>query len=318
MAIGIGIFATSLPLFFEQKKSSFDYLRSKGFKIIEASNLRKTTGHTAGSIKERLEGLYELLENPEVDILMAYWGGSNTNQLLPFLDYSKFSKYKKPVIGFSDTSAILIAINKFTGIKTFMGPAGITFDKPEPFEYSFEYFKKLVVDNEKECLIEDSVQFADDEYYLREDSNHRIKQKNEGRKVFRQGVAEGEIIASNLQTLLVLAGTKFFPDLEGKILFIEEEENTNVSMTHRFFTHLSQVFDLKKLRGICIGRFATKTGFTKKDPEESIYEEVFGDLQIPIIYNLNFGHTDPLFTIPIGAKAFIDTEKNIIKIFNRD
>lgn len=314
MVLTIGIIATSTPLSSEKKESDFSYLKSKGIKIIEAKNLRKKTGHTAGSIMERVESIHELLKNKKIDILMAYWGGANTNEILPYLDYSLFSKFNKPIIGFSDTSAMLLAINKLAGINTFMGPGGISFDKPEPFEYTYDYFKKIFIENQKNIEIKDSEEFADDQYFLREDSNHRIKIKNAGRNVFRHGSVKGKIIASNLQTLLVLAGTKFFPDLKGKVLFLEEAEDENTQMIHRFFTHLSQVVDLNTLAGICIGRFASQSGFSKEDSEEMIYNTVFKDIKIPIIYNLDFGHTDPLFTIPIGGEAIIDTKKNLLQI----
>ncbi|MDE1849023.1 MAG: LD-carboxypeptidase [Nanoarchaeota archaeon] len=314
MTITIGMFATSSPLSPKRKKSDFAYLRSKGFEIVEAKNLRKKTGHSAGSIMERVEEIHKLLKNKKVDILMAYWGGANTNQLLNYLDYSLFAKFNKPIIGFSDTTALLLSVNKFSGITTFLGPAGITFDKPSPFEYTFDYFKKILIEKEKDILIEDSKEFADDQYFLRKDSNHRIKNKNGGRKVFRGGSARGKIIAGNLQTLLVLSGTKFFPDLRGKILFIEEAEEENTQMIHRFFTQLSQIIDLNTLAGICIGRFSSQSGFSNTDSEEMIYEDVFKGIKIPILYNLDFGHTDPMFTIPIGGEAIIDTDKNILEI----
>jgi len=317
MTLTIGIFATSTSLFQEKKESDFKYLKSKGFSIIEADNLRKKDGHSAGSIKERVEAFHSLIKNKDVDILLAYWGGANTNQLLPYFDYELIKQYNKPIIGFSDTTALLLAIQKFSKIVTYLGPAGITFDKPEPFDYTYDYFKKLIIDKKEEIEIEDSKQYADDLYFLRKDCDHRILQQNVGRKVFKHGKAKGEIIAGNLQTLLVLTGTKYFPNLKGKILFIEEEESANTQMVHRFLTQLSQIMELNTLGGICIGRFASQTGFSKDDSEEMIYGDVFKNINIPIIYNLDFGHTDPMFTLPIGGIAIIDTKQGIIKIINR-
>lgn len=291
-------------------------MKSKGFNIIEADNLRKKTGHTAGTIKERVDAIHKLLRDDNVDILLAYWGGANTNEILPHLDYELFKQYKKPIVGFSDTTALLLAVNKICNIKTYIGPSGITFDKPDPFEYTYEYFEKLLLNKESEILIKDSEYFADDLYFLRKDSDYRIKNRNEGRKVFSHGCIEAEIIAGNIQTLLVLAGTRFFPDLKGKVLFLEEEEGQGTDMIHRFFTHLSQVIDLNDLAGICIGRFCSQSGFSEDDSEEMIYNEVFKNLDIPIIYNLDFGHSDPMFTLPIGGKVLIDTKKNILKIIN--
>ena len=309
----IGIFCTSDPLVRSKKETDYSYLKQKGFEVIEQDQVRKRTGHTAGSILERVGAINELLRDKSVDILMAYWGGANTNQILPHLDYDLFKKFPKPIVGFSDTSALLLAVNKLSGIKTYMGPAGITFDKPQPFDYTFDYFCRTVVNQEKIVEIQDSPTYADDLYFLRKDSDHRIIKDNSGRKVFKDGKAEGEVCASNLQTLMVLAGTKFFPDLKDKILFLEESEDENPSMVHRFLTHLSQVVDLRSLRGMCVGRFAEQSGFKSENSEEMIYEDLCGGLNIPIIYNLDFGHTDPLFTIPLGATARIDTKAKLLE-----
>jgi len=310
----IGVFATSSPVDRPPNEKDYQYLKSKGLEIVEHPQVRKVYGHTAGTIQERVSALEDFLKDDRIEILMAYWGGANTNQILPYLNYDLFKKYPKPIIGFSDTTALLLAVNKLAGIKTYMGPAGVTFDKPDPFEYSFKYFKKILIDNESEIIIKDSKNFADDLYFLREDSDHRILQSNDGRKIFKHGKARGQIVAGNLQTLLVLMGTKYYPDLKGKILFIEEDESSSVSMIHRFLTQLSQSINLNELKAILIGRFASQSGFNEKDSEEQIYEDVFKDVNIPIVYNLDFGHTDPLFTIPIGGRAVVNTKNNELKI----
>lgn len=311
--VKIGIFCPSNPLARSPKPTDYQFLISKGLEVYEHPQVRIRQNHFAGTIQDRVDAIHSMLKDDSINILMAFWGGANTNQILPYLDYELFKKYPKPIIGFSDVTALLLAVNKLTGIKTYMGASGITFDKPEPFEYSFEYFKKVVIEKDREVVVKDSPIYADDQYFLRPDNDHRIKQKNTGSKVYKHGKAEGKIIAANLQTLLVLAGTKYFPDLNNKVLFLEEAEDEDPSMIHRFFTHLSQVIDLKILAGIAIGRFASQSGFKEANTEEMIYDDLFKDLNIPIIYNLDFGHTDPLFTIPIGGSVVMDTEKHLLK-----
>lgn len=310
----VGIFSpSSSAKFIENNPLRYSYLKDNVINVYEHPQTLMLTAHTAGSIKDRINAIYDLLKDPKIDILMAYWGGANTNELLPHLDFEMFKKYEKPIVGYSDTSALLLTVNKFAGIKTYMGPCGVTFDKLSPFKYSLDYFKKVIIEKQKEVIINDSETYADDEYWLKENPTKREIKKNEGRKIYKEGEAEGEILASNLQTLMVLAGTKYFPNLENKILFLEEEELQPTSMIHRFFTHLSEVCDLQKVKGICIGRFCEKSGFSKDDPETFIYDRVFSSLNIPIIYNLDFGHSDPLFTIPIGGKCYINTKENVIK-----
>jgi len=308
----IGIFCSSNPLARSPKPTDYTFLKSKGLEISEHPQVRIRNNYLAGTIQERADAIHSFLKDDSVDVLMAFWGGANTNQILPYLDYDLFKQFPKPIIGFSDTTALLLAVNKLSGVRTYMGPSGITFDKPQPFEYSYEYFKRIVLDKEQEVTIVDSPDFADDQYFLRPDNDHRILQSNAGRKVYKKGATEAGVVAANLQTLLVLAGTQYFPDLSGKILFLEEAESEDPSMIHRFFTQLTQVIDLNTLAGICIGRYASQSGFKEGKTEEMIYDDVFADLSIPILYNLDFGHTDPLFTIPIGARARIDTENNIL------
>lgn len=313
--IKIGIFCTSTPLTKTKSENDYKFLKSKGIEIFEHPQVRIRDRHMAGSIKNRVIALHEMLKDPSIDILMAYWGGTNTNQILPYLDYDLFKKFPKPIVGFSDTSALLTAVNKISGVTTYMGPAGISFDKPQPFNYSYDYLKRIVFDGENDVEIEDSDVYADDLYFLRSDSDHRIIEQNHGRKVFKEGLADAEVYASNLQTLLVLAGTKFFPNLENKVIFLEEAESEGVSEVHRYLTHLSQVINLNTVAGVCIGKFASQTKFSDVSTEEMLYLDVFGDLNIPIIYNLNFGHTDPMFTIPIGGRVKIDTKNKKIVFY---
>lgn len=309
----IGIFVTSTPVFGDNEK--YIFLKKHGYEIFEHPSARIRSAYIAGDIKTRVNELYDLLEDDSIDILMGFWGGFNTNQILPFLDYEKFKKYPKPIVGYSDISALLLAVHKMAGIKTYMGPAAISFEKKNKYEYSLDYLERVIIKKEKEIIIKDSPTFVDDLTFITGDIKTQRKQKSKGRKIYKEGIAEGKIIASNLQTLLVLAGTPYFPDLKNKILFLEEDEEAPVQMIHRFFTHLSQVINLKEIKGICIGRYSKNSGFNKQNTEEFIYDDVFSKLKIPIIYNLDFGHTDPLITIPIGGKAYINTYENIIKFY---
>lgn len=312
----IGIFASSAPIIGERNKESYRVLEKLGFEIFEHSQCRLVyNDYIAGTIKQRVDAIHELFLDKTVDLIMAYWGGQNTNEILPFLDYKLINKNKKPVIGYSDTTALLLALYKKTKCPTFIGCSGISFIKPEPISYTINYFKKLFINKEKLIIIEDSDEYADDEYYLKKPPFNKIREvkKNEGRKIFRHGVVAGEVIGANIQTLLILAGTKYFPSMENKILFLEEaEECDSPAKLHRFLTHLTQVVKLDKIKGICFGRFVAQTNIKDDKQLKQIFEDVFGKFKMPILYNLDFGHSDPSFIVPNGATCFIDTQKNIL------
>lgn len=284
----------------------YTYLREKGFKILEGESVKKLTSyHTAGSIEDRVNDIHAFLENDEVTCIMAFWGGFNSNQLLDSLNYDLIREKKKIFIGYSDITALTTAITTKTGLVTFSGPGVISFAKPQPFEYTWSYFEKVCMSS-KEVVISPSEKYADDLYFLREDDDHRILKVNEGVKMYKDGHTEGEIVAGNLQTLLVLQGTEYLPVMKGKILFIEEDETSTPAHVDRFFCQMKQLGWLDEISGVVVGRFTEQSQFSDEDTFQSILDRYLKDVTYPVLYNADFGHSDPMFTIPNGGKCSID------------
>lgn len=310
----IGIFAASSQL--KQEARTYDFLTRNGMEVYEHPVcIKNIDGYLAGSATDRVDALHELFVDSSVDIIMSFWGGLNTNQILPKLNYDLIYSNYKPIIGYSDTTALLLAIWEKTKKITYLGPSGITFLKPEPLQYTYDYFQRTVIKKESLIKIVDSPIYADDEYFMRPSphNKYRIHKKNNGRAIYREGYAQGRIIAGNLQTIAVLAGTEFFPDLSGSILFLEEAETAGISEVRRFMTQLSQQPNFSYVAGIVFGLFCEKSNINH-EAFLHILDDIFGKMEIPIFYNVNFGHTDPMFTIPIGGTAILDTNKNIINI----
>lgn len=292
----------------------YAYLKSKGFSVVEGNSVKiLTQKHTAGDVASRVKDIHDFVKREDIGCIMAFWGGFNTNQILDGLDYDLIKANPKIFIGYSDVTALTTAITTKTGLVTFSGPGVISFAKPEAFEYTWDYFEKICVLPQDTIVIEPSVDYADDLYFLREDSNHRIKKSNEGIKVFTKGKAEGEIVVGNLQTLLVLSGTEYLPDMDGKILFIEEDETSTPAHVDRFLCQCKQLGWFDKIAGLVMGRFTEQSSFSTEDSLEDILKEYFSDVEFPVLYNVDFGHSDPLITIPNGGFASVDTEKKQIK-----
>ena len=297
----------------ESIKAGYDYLKSKGFSIVEGNTVKKITDkHTAGSIEERVNDIHEFFERKDVGCIMAFWGGFNSNQLLDKLDYKLIRNNPKIFIGYSDITALTTAITTKTGLITFSGPGAVTFTKPQPFEYSWEYFEKMCINPTKDLKVLESPNYADDLFFLREDSDHRIIKKNEGIKVYRGGKARGEVVVGNLQTLLVLAGTGYLPKMKNKILFIEEDETSGPAHVDRFLCQCKQLGWFDNIKGLVIGRF---TEYSKLSNEylEDILKNYISETKFPVLYNVDFGHSDPTITIPNGGIVKIDADlKEII------
>lgn len=289
------------------------YLTEKGFTVELCTSVQSNSvGHNAGTPKQIAAEIHELVKRDDVGCIMAFWGGLSTNRVLDCIDYELLRSHPKIFVGFSDITALTTAITTKTGLVTFSGPGLISFAKPEPFDYTWEYFENLCITPENNLKVESSSEYADDEYFLREDNDHRIRKANSGIKVYKAGKAEGNVIAGNLQTLLVLVGTEYEPDVSGAILFIEEDESTKPVHFERFLCQCKQLGWFEKIHGLVIGRFTEQSEFTENDSLTMILDQHMSDVSFPILWNTDFGHSDPLFTIPHGGHAVIDSaEKSI-------
>jgi len=288
----------------------YEYLKAKGFSIEEGESVKKLTQkHVAGSVSLRVKDIHNFVRREDIGCIIAFWGGFNTNHLLNHLDYDLIKKNPKIFIGYSDVTALTTAITIKTGLITFSGPCIISFAKPEPFEYTWEYFEKMCINPENKIIIKPSTDYADDLYFLRKDSDHRIKKKNEGIKVFRSGQAKGEVVAGNLQTILVLNGTEYLPDMVGKILFVEEDETSTPAHVDRFICQCKQLGWFEKITGLVFGRFTEHSQFSPDDSFEDLLNYYFSDALFPVLYNADFGHSDPMITIPNGGICTIDNDQ---------
>lgn len=292
----------------------YTYLKKKGFSVIEGKSVKELTQkHTAGSVSLRVNDICDFIKREDIGCIMAFWGGFNTNQLLDDLDYDLITVTPKIFIGYSDMTALTTAITTKTGLITFSGPGVISFAKPDPFEYTWNYFEKMCIDPQEDLTIRSSPDYADDLYFLRGDDDHRIKKNNEGIKIFINGKARGEIVAGNLQTLLALNGTEYLPDLTGKILFVEEDETSTPAHIDRFICQCKQLGWFDKVAGLVFGRFTEQSQFSPQDSFEDILREYFSSAKFPVLYNADFGHSDPMITIPNGGVCVINGNRIVFE-----
>ncbi len=174
----------------------------------------------------------------------------------------------------------------------------------EESEYNEEYFKKCLVKNvagDDGFILEPSETWSEDLWFL--DQGKRDIKKNEGVKVLRDGKSEGVILGGNLGTFTLLTGTEFMPDLAGSILFIEDEGSLGGGFAVDFDRNLQALTMQKgfeKIKGVVIGRFPKNSEMNLEKIKHIINtkKELEGIL---IVYNANFGHTNPIFTFPIGG-----------------
>jgi muramoyltetrapeptide carboxypeptidase len=307
----LGIVTCSTPMTAcgpETIERAYQRLRDHGFSWIEASNCRKTHGHAAGTIRERAREIHDFFKNPKVHGILNFWGGYQSHQLLEYLDYDLISRNPKAFIGYSDTTALQTGIFSKTGLITFSGPAGITFGKPTLPDFTWRHFDQVLINPEVPLKLSASKEYSDNSWYLEPDKKMNFE-PNPGWKIYRRGKGRGRIIGGNIGTMLLLAGTDYWPNLRGKILLVEEDESESSKTIDRMFTQLRQMGVYDQIAGMVVGRFHRNVKFNENDSLEMILDDALKGYKFPVITGVDFGHTDPLITFPIGIRCHMDTAK---------
>jgi len=249
---------------------------------------------------------------------MSVIGGSNSNSILPYIDYKYFKVNPKIMIGYSDVTAILLAIYAKTGVNTFYGPALVSsFGEFPPFvEETYNYFSDILI---KEQIL--PYGFEKPDYWTEEfidwEEQKRSKVKKQNRwATVNEGKAVGRVIGGNLNTMTGIWQSEYMPEIkEGDILFIEDTAKT-ASHMEKLFSLLKVSGLLDKVSGIILGKHELfNDQGTKKEPYE-ILKEVLNKREIPFLAKFDCSHTQPMFTLPIGSTIELDATNKKVSILS--
>lgn len=289
-------------------------LKNFGLRVSYGKNIFKKMGYMAGSEQERAKDINEAFSNKEVKMVIAAIGGYTSNQLLPLIDYKNIIKNPKIFIGYSDVNALNNAIFEKTGLITFSGPMFATLGQKKPFNFEIESFKDILWGRKKRIVITASDKWAEDKWWKNPNKERNIKE-NKGWIIINEGITKGKIIGGNISTFSLLIGTEYMPDVKNKILFLEEEGIFSCGFIDRFLVQYKQSGIFKKVKGVVFGRFETRSKFSKNYiTEKELFRRIFKEFNIPVIAGVDFGHTNPMITFPIGGECKIDTYSKTIVI----
>lgn len=313
----IGFFSPSVPITafapkrFDRAKS---FLESKGFELIAGSLTGSSDHYRSGTIQERAKELNQLIRNPSVRCIMSTIGGSNSNSLLPYIDYQALKEDPKIIIGYSDVTALLLGIYAQAELVTFYGPALVASfgEFPPLVDATFSSFIDIL------CSSSVQHQYIMPKYWT--DIRHDWETQDSAKEVYQNewqfigsGKVTGRIMGGNLNTMSGIWGSRYMPEIQnGDILLLEDSLKT-IDIVERLFAHLliCGVFD--RVAAVVLGKHELfddrGTGRTVLD----VLYEVLADKQVPILYGFDCCHTHPMLVTPIGIKATIDFDK---KTFN--
>lgn len=282
-------------------------LTDLGLKVTFGKNVDLCDDFTSSPIEARIEDLNEAFADKNVKAILTVIGGFNSNQLLTHIDYELIKNNPKIFCGFSDITALNDAIYAKTGLVTYSGPHYSSFGMKYGFDYTLDYFKKMLFSEDKVEVTSSDV-WSNDAWFINQEERNFYK--NHGMFTINKGTAKGKIIGGNLSTLLLLQGTEYMPKFdEDTILFIENDSSVSGSIYlvefDRMLQSLIQQPGFNNVRGIALGRAEKSCDMTPQKWEMMIKnkEEL---KNIPVIADADFGHTTPIFTFPIGGTATIN------------
>lgn len=296
------------------KKIATQRLEALGLKVTFGKYVMEADeDYLCTSVEHRAEDLNEAFRDKNVKAILTVIGGFNSNQILDFIDYEAIKQNPKIFCGFSDITALSNAIYAKTGLVTYSGPHYSSFGMLKGFEYELEYFKKMFFQSE-EFEIESSKEWSDDAWFIDQENREFIS--NEGMYIINEGKAEGDIVGGNLCTLNLLQGTEYMPNIEGKVLFLEDDGmagNAYLVTFDRDLQSLIHTKEFKNIKAIVLGRNQKGCNMTKEKWIKLIKNKP--ELKdIPVIAGADFGHTTPIFAFPIGGHAKLEAESGKIKL----
>ena len=277
-----------------------------GFKLSFGKHANEMDDFASTSIKSRVEDLHEAFRDKKVKSILTVIGGFNSNQLLRYIDWEVIKNNPKIVCGFSDITALNNAFFVKSGLVTYSGPQYSSFGQKLYFDYTLDYFKKCLL-SEEPFEIKPSKSWSDDTWYKNQDDRKLIP--NKGWLVINEGKTEGTILGANLSTFNLLQGTEYFPDLDGSVLFLEDDEESDPYHFDRDLQSLIHLPEFTKVKGLVIGRFQNASEVTYEKLTQIIKTKKELD-NLPVVAGVDFGHTDPKITFPIGGEVKLELTKS--------
>lgn len=297
----IGIISPASAIFesepYEIAKESFEAL---GLNVVFGEFTKSRYGHLAGTDEERAQELMSMFKNPEIKAIIALRGGSGAARILEKLDYEVIAKNPKIFIGYSDITALHLAIHKKTGLVTFHGPVAVSTWN----DFSAGHLKKLLFDEEKVLFKNPS------------GKGGQLAQTTNRIRTITPGTATGALLGGNLSVLTGIMGSQYFPeDWSGKILYLEDV-GEKIYAVDRMMSQLKLGGVLEEIAGFVFGKCTEcdpGSGYGSLTLEEVI-DHYIEPLGIPAFTGAMIGHIDDNVTIPNGIPAEIDAVKGTIQL----
>jgi muramoyltetrapeptide carboxypeptidase len=271
-------------------------IESLGCRVKEGANLRAVYGNYGGTVRQRLDDLHAMFADPQVNAIWAIRGGSGCISLLAGLDYALIRAHPKILLGYSDITALHLAIHRQAGLVTFHGPvASSTLS-----DYAAEQLLAVLRDAQPHTVIPMSSANA---YRGLSEPLYAVR-------TIHAGVASGVLMGGNLSMVSALAGTPYAADIAGAVLFLEEVNEAPYRID-RWMTQLDLAGGLNNTAAVAIG-ICENCGPEAGDLSLTLDQTLalhLAPLTVPAVTGYSLGHIRNQCTLPVGIRATLDTRR---------
>lgn len=278
-------------------------LEALGLKVKVGEHVLSRHGYLSGTDKDRAADINRFFKDDDIRAVLPIRGGWGSSRVLPHLDFNEIRRNPKIVLGYSDITALHLAIHAQTGLVTFHGPNGMgRWDA-----WSVDYVKRVLF-NAEAVTFENPKALAD---------RNSLTQTENRVQTITAGTARGRLIGGNLTVMTAILGSPYVPSLDGAILFLEDV-GEDLYRIDRMFTQLKLAGILERIRGFVFGTCAEcgpGEGFASLTLEEILADHI-KPLRVPAWFGAMIGHQTPQWTLPVGADVEIDATVGSIKLLS--
>lgn len=298
-------------------------LEEMGLNVVEMDSTLKGSEYVYNHPEKRAKDLMNAFKDPEIKAIISCIGGDDSIRLLPYIDYEVIRNNPKIFIGYSDTTITHLIMYK-AGVRSYYGPSilGEFGENIEIFPYTLEYISQIFFEGDSLGFIKPAEFWSGERIeWLYENRNFtKLMQKNTGYEVLQgEGIVEGHLLGGCVDVLEMAKGTEIWPDInefDGAILFLETSEETMSpdNLLYSLRNYGAQKI-LQRLNGILFGKpYQNKYYEEYKDVIRKVLKEYKLET-LPVMYNLSFGHNQPMHIIPYGAVARLDLNNKRFSIY---
>lgn len=295
----VAITAPASPTNQYEIRHSVRMLKNLGCKVIVGDTIKNPKAHFryfSDSEQSRATEFMSFVEDSNVDAILCGRGGYGVMRILDLLDFEKIKANPKPIIGFSDITALLNPIYQLAGVVSFHGPvASSTFDS-----FTESMFKKVLFEGE---------------------IDKGVKVTHNTAEIINPGKATGKLVGGNLKMIVSTLRTPYEIDTDDSILFLEDIDEHPYKID-RMLTQLKLAGKLDNINGFLLGQFK---GVNKRHPYhpnnsftlKEVVDQILKPLGKPILLGMPFGHVKSKLTLPIGVLAEMDADNKSLELLEK-